>query len=459
MDLMTTQATPKSDTFIVPRGDDRYYVYEPLSRAVAVVNGAAARAVAKHLEGNDVPCTPSERSVIDALREQGMLVPSTNTPAFPQGCDFFPHEVTLFLTSRCNLRCRYCYAEAGTRDLNMPPDIAEAAIDLVAANAGLLGSPVFGVGFHGGGEPTVAWNLFQHCVRYAEAKAETMGLDADIFAATNGVLSDEKRSFIIEHCKTVNVSLDGPHDIQDLNRPKASGAGSYADVHDTLKCFDAAGFHYGIRATITAATVNRMEEIVERLRDEFNFAYLHIEPVWACGRCTASGERPPPDGVFERNFVKASARAKALGIDIHYSGARLDVLTTKFCGAPGDGFSVLPEGIATSCYEITDPGAPLASVFHYGHYDQNARTFIFNAERLRMLREMSVEHFPYCSDCFCKWHCAGDCLAKVFRASRSTRHEGSQRCALNRALTLAALDDVVGSVHNLPSQTKPGDSG
>ena len=354
-----------------------------------------------------------------------------------------PRTLDIEITARCNLRCRYCYADAGRKSVEMPWPLAKAAIDLVAENAGRLGSPRFAVGFHGGGEPLLAWNLVVQSVEYARACAEEKGLTVEIFAASNGFLSPEQRDYVASHFSSLNVSLDGPPDIQDYNRPTLSGSGSYALVCETLKDFDRRGFPYGVRATITASSVARMVDIVEHLTSEFRPTYVHLEPVWQCGRCLTTGELPADESDFIEHFRSAAQRGRELGANVTYSGARLGMLVSKFCAAPGDGFSVLPEGIATSCFEVTELSDPRAQIFHYGHYDPSAGAFVFDHERLAALRTLSVENLSFCQDCFCRWHCAGDCLAKVFERSGSAEHQGSPRCGLNRALTLASLRDLV----------------
>ena len=436
----------RDEVFVLPKGNDRYFLYAPLRRSVAEVNGSVVAIVARYLDDGPSVLNSPAQSLIESLKDQGVLGdPIPAPPLFPEQYDFQPHEVTLFLTSRCNLRCIYCYADAGKKSLDMPWEVARSAIDLVATNAGLIGSRKFGLGFHGGGEPTLAWNMLVRCVEYAREKAEQTGIDAEIYAATNGLLLQAQREFIGRHFTTLNISLDGPEDIQDLNRPKVNGAGSYRDVSETLRYFDSIGFRYGLRSTITAGMVGRMVEIVEKLHSEFAFKWLHIEPAWHCGRCLTSGAKPPSDQEYAANYLKAARRGMELGIAVSYSGARLTVLTSKFCAAPGDGFSVLPEGVATSCFEITEPSDPRADIFHYGRFDIASGAFHFDQSRIAALRRMSVEHHPYCSNCFCKWHCAGDCLAKVFERSGAARHEGSPRCDLNRILTEAALDEIVSN--------------
>jgi len=437
------------EIFAIPRKDGQYYLYAPLRRRLAVVNKTAVEAVARHLETAEPDSSRTESEVIGELRQQGFLgEPYPSAPVFPENYTFMPHEVTLFPTSRCNLRCRYCYAESGHKIADMPWEVARAAIDLVASNAGLLGSRNFAVGVHGGGEPTVAWETVKRCVDYAEQKAEETGLDVEIYAATNGLLSPKQRETIVKHFTTLTVSLDGPRDIQDYNRPKVSGKGSYDEISETLKYFTEKEFHFGIRTTVTRAMVDRLVELIEHLHQEFNIDYLHLEPVWQCGRCVTSKEETPADEAFISNFRKVVHRGRELDVEVSYSGARLETLTSKFCGAAGDGFSVLPEGIVTSCYEITEVTDPRAAIFHYGGYDFEKKCFVFDENRISALQKLSVENLAFCRDCFCRWHCAGDCLARVFQNASEATHTGSIRCQINRKLTLASMEDLVMQAGN-----------
>ena len=440
-----------AELFVLPYADGKYCLYAPLHRYVAVVNAEAAEAVRKYRQTGAKGLSPAALRVIEQLRADGILdAQPPRPPLFPEQYAFRPFEVTLFLTSRCNLHCRYCYADAGHKAIDMPWEVARAAIDLTAENAGWLGRKSFCVGFHGGGEPTMAWKMLTRCVQYARSRAEALGLEVELFAATNGCLSRPQREFLAEHFTTLNVSLDGPQDIQDYNRPTVGRRGSYAAVRDALTHFNAAGLPFGLRTTITHSSVGRMVEIVEDLHSRFDFIYLQMEPVWLCGRCVRSEDPPPDDDEFVDNFIRAFKRGRELGIQVTYSGARLDTLTSKFCAAPGDGFTVLPEGIVTSCYEVTEPGDPKAEIFHYGSYNAASGGFEFDAQRLAALRRLSVDNLPFCQDCFCKWHCAGDCLSKALEASRLKRHHGTARCKINRALTLAWLQTTIEQASEAP---------
>lgn len=432
----------QEELFVVPGGTDYYYLYAPLRRVVVSLNRDAVSSVSRYLRGDSTSLKPIDAQVIDQLRGAGLFIePIPQPPTTPDDYIFRPHEVTLFPTTRCNLRCIYCYANAGTRHVDMPWEIAQAAIEFVIDNARAVGRDDFIVGFHGGGEPTVNWKLVQQATLYARQRAKDLGLDVKIHCATNGVLSLSKREFVVSNFTGMNISLDGPANIQDRQRPLANGKGSFAHVMRTIKYFQETKFPFGIRVTLTANEGHRLSEIVRFMHEQCpQLDQLHVEPVWQCGRCQMTGERPPGEKQFIAYFAEAYELAQDLGFSLFYSGARLDVLTNKFCAAPGDGFSVTPEGIVSSCFEVTDPADPRAELFHYGHYDKDRRAFTIDHHRVARLRRLRVENILHCQDCFCKWHCAGDCLAKALPGMSPDDHVGSPRCNLNREITRLQLE-------------------
>ena len=74
----------------------------------------------------------NEQLLIDAglVSDQQVVIPNYDIP------DFKPTVVTLFPTSRCNLRCIYCYADAGELELkDLDFNIAQNSIDFIVENA------------------------------------------------------------------------------------------------------------------------------------------------------------------------------------------------------------------------------------------------------------------------------------------------------------------------------------
>jgi uncharacterized protein len=434
----------QEELFVVPGKKGSCYLYAPLRRVIVSLNQDAVGSVSRFLNGGPSALGPEDGRVIEQLQAAGLFTePLPEPPVTPDNYLFRPHEVTLFPTTRCNLRCTYCYADGGTRHVDMPWDIAQAAIEFVIENALAVGRDDFIVGFHGGGEPTVNWKLVRQSTLYARQRAAEQGLDVKIHCATNGVLSPSQLEFVVKHFTGINISLDGPADIQNRQRPLVNGKGSFDRVMRTIDYFQEAKFPFGIRVTLTANDASRLSDIVRFIHETCpQLDQLHVEPVWQCGRCQMTGDRPPSEKEFIGHFSEAYELAHKMGFSLFYSGARLDVLTNQFCAAPGDGFSVTPDGFVSSCFEVTDPSDPRAELFHYGHYQKDKKILVFDRERLARLRKLRVENIGYCQDCFCKWHCAGDCLAKALPGLHPDDHTGSPRCNLNREISRMQLERV-----------------
>ena len=78
-------------------------------------------------------------------------------------------NLTLHLTTRCSLRCTYCYAPpAALRTLAMRPETALRAVDFAAEGSG----PSCGIVFFGG-EPLLARSLIREVVALSRAREAT----------------------------------------------------------------------------------------------------------------------------------------------------------------------------------------------------------------------------------------------------------------------------------------------
>ena len=42
-------------------------------------------------------------------------------------------------------------------------------------------------------------------------------------------------------------------------------------------------------------------------------------------------------------------------------------------------------------------------------FDFDANKVVLEKDKIAVIRKMSVVNYPECQDCFCKYHCAGDC--------------------------------------------------
>ncbi|HNX49169.1 MAG TPA: radical SAM protein [Thermoanaerobaculaceae bacterium] len=431
-------ASSHRDVFALPH-DGGYLVYAPLAGRVLRVNAASVRQLKTYLASGDATAVDPE--LVKRLGGLRWLDSPVAPVPLPADRHYHPTAVTLFLTSACNLRCTYCYAEAGDVAVRtMPEEIWRSAIDLVVRNARRAGRPA-AVGFHGGGEPTVAWDSLAGAVAHARSAAGSPG-NLNLGLATNGVMNEEQAEFVATTFPTVTLSLDGDAEAQDHQRPRAGGAGSFDAVMRFVDTLRGHKTSLVVRATITEATVHRQAELVEILAARTGCQLLHFEPVFARGRRAARAGEPLDADAFATGFIAAMERAATLGVRLRYSAARLGGAFLSFCGCAQDAFNVTPEGDVTACFEVCDRSSPHAEWFFFGRWDPDRGAFAIDAERLARLRGLNVLQKPLCARCFAKWSCAGDCPVKGSTESFDFQ-AGSARCRMNQSITHALLVQAV----------------
>lgn len=431
----------------VLRDDEGPILYAPLGRLMARANEPAVEVALDYARDPEsyAGMSAEGQAVVRALGERGFFRHRAY-PCHERG--FRPTQTTLFPTNNCNLRCSYCYAFGGEGGGNGEPitrmDLrcAQRAVDFVAQNAVERrdsgdGTHNFLVSIHGNGEPFCAYDLIREIVWYGQDVSERLGIPAVFNAATNGVLNEEQLDFVVANFHSVNVSFDGLPEFQDTNRPMAGGRGSFAQVDHTMRRLAEAGVGFGVRTTVTDAMVDAMPDIVAFVADNYpGIEQLHFEPVWECGRCKTSSNVMPKSDVFVRRYLEALEVAQGLGVRLVFSGARQDVLVDTFCKVSSGSFTVTPTGDVTACYEVSYASDPRSERFFFGRFDAEQDRFVFDQAKLDALSELCVHNIRFCDDCFCRWHCAGDCAAKVLDGIGVQEHHGSVRCEISRALTL-----------------------
>lgn len=179
-------------------------------------------------------------------------------------------QITLELTEKCNLRCKYCiYSEGNESHRNfsfedMTWETAKAAIDYAIKHAG----EKLAVTFYGG-EPLIQFNLLRQCVEYVKNIKKDKKISHSM--TTNLVLMTKE---IAEYLASVDrfsvvCSLDGPKEIHDENRLTVDGNGSFNKALQGLRYLveaykDKASTHLSLSMVMTLpATPEKMQKIQE----------------------------------------------------------------------------------------------------------------------------------------------------------------------------------------------------
>jgi uncharacterized protein len=444
------------ELFVIPNGEN-YILYAPLKGAVAEVNEGVVALLKNIRDGDAVSAMSRHTEAVKILKNLELLVDQEesisedcqkiecNTLCNPKN-EFMPTSVTLFPTSDCNLRCVYCFASAGETKKDMPFEIAKSAIDYIIANALQKNMTEVKLGFHGGGEPFLPklYSLNKTIVNYAKEQCSKEKLNIEFSGGSNGVHSQEVLKWIVNNINHVQLSFDGPKEIQDSQR-----SNSFDKVIKTLEYFEKKNFSYGIRTTITENSVKRMQELVEFFHTYAPHAKsLHFEPLAEAGRCKDTYFRMPDLDTFFKNFISASSKAKEYNVKLYASSCgEFDKLKTVYCGAAGENFYVTPEGYVTSCIEVSKLSDPRSKTFFYGKYNFVTKSFEFNLEQLQKLRTRYCPNIPACANCFAKYSCAGDCLAKITTESGGDMFDTTKnpRCGLAQKFL---LDNILTKLYS-----------
>jgi uncharacterized protein len=210
------------------------------------------------------------------------------------------------------------------------------------------------------------------------------------------------------------------------------GQGSSERVIHTLRRFDAAGYPYGIRVTVTADNIPRLPDSVEFICSHFGTTRIQVEPSFQLGRWREAPSAETTD--FVAAFRLAQERAARHGREIFFSAVRSG-LSNHFCGVTQDTFALSPDGNVSACYEVFSEDNPWSNVFFYGRPSKNGSGYAFDLRVLDHLRRQGVQNREFCQGCFAKWTCAGDCYHKSISATGQLEFQGTDRCHITRELT------------------------
>ncbi|KPK74108.1 MAG: hypothetical protein AMJ79_14740 [Phycisphaerae bacterium SM23_30] len=144
---------------------------------------------------------------------------------------FKPRMLQLFLAQKCNLACRYCYAEnsgSNARNKLMSWEVAKGAVDYLVSKSGERRDLRFNFF---GGEPLLNYKVLQRAVSYCEELSQRTGKKFSFELSTNGILlSREVADYFAERDFRLCISIDGWREMH--NDQRLSGEGK--DYYDTI---------------------------------------------------------------------------------------------------------------------------------------------------------------------------------------------------------------------------------
>jgi uncharacterized protein len=422
---------PAADLFAIPY-DGQFVIYKPRRHLAFIGN----QALVDYLRARGSDGHPRPDGQIEGFLESvGYDRPGLVCDEIDPDAPVRPTQAVLLMTNRCTLRCVYCYADAGTgpSPVEMTWPMARAVIEAAIANARSADAEPPALTFHGGGEPTVHWDLLVRATEYAKE------LDGRVRVSmsTNGVWSDAQRRFVCTHFDNVSLSMDGTAVMQNRQRPAPGGGESFPAVMESIAALDEVGMDYGIRMTVLPDSVGEFVDGVRFICRGTRAKTIQIEPTFTSARGQYADISCDFADAFSERFLEAMRVGRAAGRQVYYSAARPWVIAPAFCLAPLKALVATADGRLVTCFELFSEQSPQAGLFTVGRVaDGQVR---LDPDAMRAFLAAQQQRRRECTDCFCYWHCCGDCATR----RRGSRAATSGRCRATRGITLALLLDFM----------------
>lgn len=394
-------AAQPAEVFIAPITTGAHLLYAPLHDFSAVVNPAASRLLRQTLMGSASP-DPVIQPLVGTLRQPIHVHPQVASGSLRQ-----PYFLGIIPTRGCNLACSYCDFDPSGQDGGVMT--LETVRDSVDAYLEHLHSHDIGTGevHFFGGEPFYPRGIVEAAVTYASLRAGELGISLQFKVTTNGVFDRRICQWIADTFAVIVLSLDGPADIQDRQRPSRRGTGISQIVERNARILAAGPVELVLRACITNTTVARMEEIADWMASEFHPSTICFEPLVPSANSVAASLYPPDPWEFARHFGAVLRHLEASGIELVFSTAELQEIRASFCPLGKDALIVAPDRSISACYLLPRDWKSRGLDLQFGTLEGSH--FAIDPCSLQRVRDWAGRTKPLCAGCLCQYHCAGAC--------------------------------------------------
>jgi radical SAM protein with 4Fe4S-binding SPASM domain len=356
-----------------------------------------------------------------------------------------PHSnkqmISFFLTTKCNLRCVYCYnskERAALQEKSLPLEIAKAGIDEFFAN-----NRSRHIRFYGPGEPTMEFALMCQIVDYAKEKDENVTVEIQ----TNGTFSPKVCEWVLDNINIVWVSFDGTPDIQDKQRPLGDKlAKSSIIIEENVKMLvsnrKGQDLMVGARVTMTNLNVNRQVEMVDYF-NSLGIKYVWTDPIFP----EVKGKPVCVDKnreemyyidlmVYVKNFIEAHRYAKKKGLFYgSFLMCNFDGETKIHCRTCTPVPHLTTDGYVSACDMVVyGENAYHMECFIYGKWDEQNKRIIYFDDKIKALRNRNIDNMYHCKKCIAKLHCGGYCPGEVQNETGRLDGQKPDTCKAVRAL-------------------------
>ncbi|MCK8824023.1 radical SAM/SPASM domain-containing protein [Fuchsiella alkaliacetigena] len=309
----------------------------------------------------------------------------------------------LFITEDCNFNCVYCYEGEKSKKHMDNGLIKDVIIDLFSkANAKNLDRVSFSLF---GGEPTLDFEKLHYIIGLSKKLANQYDITCNRSIVTNALLDSSDMDYLIDKFDNIFISLDGPFEINSLQRYSSNKQEDYKQIFSNAKqVYNQAPNKLQFKATITSKTIDKLEEIMKFFNSEFPLIPQLYQPCMV--------EKDNELYIDFNNYLEKFFLARSK------NPLKKLVTTSLFKHVPSDVFCnlpyrrvVLPTGDVLGCHRLSikDENDAVKDNFVIGKYQHGKLTI--DKEKVNKLKKININKglAEQCSDCFARFHCAGGC--------------------------------------------------
>jgi len=333
---------------------------------------------------------------------------------------FYPTNYhVIAITNKCNFNCIYCHPDANPQKGEMTEETARKVLDFIFSIPMTGGCQII----IEGGEPLLKWDLIKFIHAEAKKRADAKGLELRFSFTTNlSLMTDEIAQQLADWGVHPCISLDGPKELHDKQRPLLGGQGSHDKVMYWAKRLKE---NYDLKIyAIPVITRLALEYGPESIIDEYlkiGQNVVFFKPFRASGRALDNFQElaMTPVEFFEFwkkgieyliSLNKKGRKAKELNTTYFIANIvdsfRKSMCHHRPCGA---GFSILSydcEGVINGCDAARGQG-----FLDFGHVDTDDYPSI--RTKATSLLALTPDLIPICSTCPFISYC-GNCISDVF---------------------------------------------
>ncbi len=345
-----------------------------------------------------------------------------------------PRILDLEITAKCNLRCRYCYFfhNPSVKYRDLPTNDWLKFFD----ELGLLG--VMSVVLAGGEPfirkdlPSLLEGIIHNRMRFS-------------LLSNGALIDDEIAAFLARtgRCDYVQISVDGSSaDTHDVCR----GKGSFEGAIRSIRTLQRHGVHVAARVTIHRHNVHDLRAISSLLLEELGLPGFGTNSAGYLGTCRLNAEdvlltikermkameqlldltdnyqgriSATAGPLAEGRMWKKMEEARAQNAPAFPNGGRLTA-----CGCPSNKIAVRSDGAVIPCLML--PHLELGHINHDSLLEIWQHNPILN--QMRQRHKIPLKEFEYCSDCFYRPYCTGNCPGLAYSLTGQVDHPSPDAC-------------------------------